>query len=197
MKSICVYCGSSMGATPVYAKAARELAKAMVTNNIALVYGGGNVGLMGVIADEVMRLGGPATCVIPNALMGKEAGHHGLTQLHIVKDMHERKALMAELSDGFIAMPGGIGTLEELFEVFTWSQLGLHDKPIGLLNVNGYYDRLIGFLEHVVAERFLRQEQASLLLHDASASALVERLRTFVPQRHEKVLDAATAKKIV
>ncbi|HZW21672.1 TIGR00730 family Rossman fold protein [Noviherbaspirillum sp.] len=197
MNSLCVYCGASIGASPVYADGARLLAKAMVEANIALVYGGGNVGLMGVIADEVMRLGGQATGVIPRALMDKEVGHHGLTQLHIVKDMHERKALMAELSDGFIAMPGGIGTLEELFEVFTWSQLGLHDKPIGLLNVNGYYDRLIGFLEHVVAERFLRQEQASLLIHDASACALVERLRTYVPQRHEKVLDAATAKKIV
>jgi len=186
-----------MGAAPVYAEAARALAKVMVDDNIALVYGGGNVGLMGVIADEVMRLGGEATGVIPKALMDKEVGHIGLTRLHIVKDMHERKAMMAELSDGFIAMPGGIGTLEELFEVFTWSQLGLHDKPIGLLNVNGYYDGLIGFLKHVVDERFLRQEHASQLLHEASPVVLVERLRSFVPIRHEKILDPVTASRIV
>ena len=197
MKAICVYCGSSMGASPVYAEAAKALAKAMVDDNIALIYGGGNVGLMGVIADEVMRLGGEATGVIPKALMEKEVGHIGLTRLHIVKDMHERKAMMADLSTGFIAMPGGIGTLDELFEVFTWSQLGLHDKPIGLLNVNGYYDGLIGFLEHVVAERFLRQEQASLLMHNADPVKLVKSLKSFVPKRHEKLLDPKTASKIV
>lgn len=186
-----------MGAAPVYAEAARALAKSMVDDNIALVYGGGNVGLMGVIADEVMRLGGEATGVIPKALMDKEVGHIGLTRLHIVKDMHERKAMMAELSDGFVAMPGGIGTLEELFEVFTWSQLGLHDKPIGLLNVNGYYDGLIGFLKHVVAERFLREAQASLLLDDATPEGLLLRMKTFVPVRQEKLLDRATASRIV
>lgn len=197
MKSLCVYCGSSVGASPVYADAARSLARVMVDDNIALVYGGGNVGLMGVIADEVMRLGGEATGVIPKALMDKEVGHSGLTRLHIVKDMHERKAMMAELSDGFIAMPGGIGTLEELFEVFTWSQLGLHDKPIGLLNVDGFYDGLITFLEHVVDQRFLKPEQASLLVHDADAATLVERLKTFKPQRFDKLLDAETAGRIV
>lgn len=169
----------------------------MVDNNIALVYGGGNVGLMGVIADEVTRLGGEATGVIPKALMDKEVGHGGLTRLHIVKDMHERKAMMAALSDGFIAMPGGIGTLEELFEVFTWSQLGLHDKPIGLLNVNGFYNGLIAFLEHVVAERFLKEEQASLLIHEPTSSSLVARLKSFTPQRHETLLDPATAGKII
>ena len=197
IKSLCIYCGSSIGASPAYADAARALAKAMVDDNIALVYGGGNVGLMGVIADEVMRLGGEATGVIPKALMDKEVGHIGLTQLHIVKDMHERKAMMAELSNGFVAMPGGIGTLEELFEVFTWSQLGLHDKPIGLLNVNGFYDGLIGFLKHVVEERFLREAQASLLMHDSSPAALLDRLKTFVPTRQEKLLDRATASKVV
>lgn len=186
-----------MGASPAYADAAGALAKAMVDDNIALVYGGGNVGLMGVIADEVMRLGGEATGVIPQALMDKEVGHAALTRLHIVKDMHERKAMMASLSDGFVAMPGGIGTLEELFEVFTWSQLGLHEKPIGLLNVNGYYDGLIGFLKHVVAERFLRAEQASLLLHDASPVSLLHGLKTYVPKYYEKLLDRDTASRIV
>jgi uncharacterized protein (TIGR00730 family) len=197
MKSVCVYCGSSIGASPAYANAARMLANAMVEDNIALVYGGGNVGLMGVIADEVIRLGGEATGVIPKALMDKEVGHHGLTRLHIVKDMHERKAMMADLSDGFVAMPGGIGTLEELFEVFTWAQLGLHDKPIGLLNVEGFYDGLIAFLQHVVTERFLKPEQASLLVHDANPSSLVKLLKTFQPQRHEKLLDSATAGTII
>ncbi|RZI43064.1 TIGR00730 family Rossman fold protein [Herbaspirillum sp. HC18] len=197
MKSLCVYCGSSIGASPAYADAARLLAKSMVESNIALVYGGGNVGLMGVIADAVMRLGGEATGVIPKALMDKEVGHTTLTRLHIVKDMHERKAMMAELSDGFVAMPGGIGTLEELFEVFTWSQLGFHDKPIGLLNVNSFYDGLIAFLRHVVTERFLKPEQASLLIHEPEPSLLVERLKTFVSPHHDKLLDRATAGKVI
>lgn len=168
----------------------------MVDSNISLVYGGGKVGLMGVIADEVIRLGGEATGVIPKALMDKEVGHGGLTRLHIVKDMHERKAMMADLSDGFIAMPGGIGTLEELFEVFTWSQLGLHDKPIGLLNVNGFYDQLISFLQHVVAERFLKEDQASLLLYQSDSHTLVQHLKTFEPKRHDRLLDPNTAGKI-
>jgi uncharacterized protein (TIGR00730 family) len=197
MKTLCVYCGSSLGASPVYAEAARLLAKSMVDDNIGLVYGGGNVGLMGIIADEVIRLGGEATGIIPKALMDKEVGHSGLTRLHIVKDMHERKAMMASLSDGFIAMPGGIGTLEELFEVFTWSQLGLHNKPIGLLNVEGFYDGLIAFLRHVVEERFLKTEQASLLLHETDACLLVERLKSYVAQSHDTLLDPITAGKVV
>ena len=197
MKSLCVYCGSSSGASKVYADAARELARAMVENNIALVYGGGNVGLMGVIADEVLRLGGEATGVIPKALMDREVGHTGLTRLHIVKDMHERKAMMADLSDGFIAMPGGIGTLEELFEVFTWSQLGLHEKPIGLLNVAGFYDGLLAFLRHVVDERFLKAKQAALLVSDPSAPALLDLFRNYRPQREDKLLDLVTAQRIL
>lgn len=197
MKALCVYCGSSIGASPIYADAARLLAKVMVDSNISLVYGGGKVGLMGVIADEVMRLGGEATGVIPKALMDKEVGHSGLTRLHIVKDMHERKAMMAELSNGFVAMPGGIGTLEELFEVFTWSQLGLHDKPIGLLNVTGFYDGLTAFLQHVVDEKFLRPEQASLLIHDADPENLVARLRSFAPEPRSKLLDPDVASKII
>jgi uncharacterized protein (TIGR00730 family) len=197
MRSLCVYCGSSLGASTAYADAAQLLAKTMVNENIALVYGGGKVGLMGVIADEVMRLGGEATGVIPKALMDKEVGHGGLTRLHIVKDMHERKAMMAALSDGFVAMPGGIGTLEELFEIFTWSQLGLHDKPIGLLNASGFYDGLIDFLQHVVMERFLKPEQASLLMHASDPAELVEQLKSFIPRPHDKLLDAATARNIV
>ena len=186
-----------MGLSPAYADAARELAAIMVADNIGLVYGGGKVGLMGVIADEVLRLGGEATGVIPKALMDKEVGHLNLTRLHIVKDMHERKAMMAELSDGFIAMAGGIGTLEELFEVFTWSQLGFHEKPIGLLNVDGFYDGLISFLEHVIEQGFLRPAQASLLNHDPDAAILLERLKTFRPIQHDKLLDPVTAGKII
>jgi hypothetical protein len=186
-----------MGANPAYAKGARALANAMVSNNIALVYGGGKVGLMGVIADEVLRLGGEATGVIPKALLDKEIGHTGLTRMHIVKDMHERKAMMADLSDGFIAMPGGIGTLEELFEVFTWSRLGFHDKPIGLLNVSGFYDGLIGFLQQTVAQGFLKPEQESLLMHEADAEALLDRFKSFRPGHHDTVLDPETAGKII
>jgi uncharacterized protein (TIGR00730 family) len=197
MKSICIYCGSAVGASPLYAQAARELAQGMVANNIALVYGGGNIGLMGVVASEVMRLGGDATGVIPKALLDKEVGHLGLTRLHIVKDMHERKALMAELSEGFIAMPGGVGTLEELFEVFTWLQLGLHDKPIGLLNVNGFYDGLIKFISHQVAEGFLKANQAGFLMHETEPSALLARFQSYVPKLYDKFLDKQTANDIL
>ena len=192
MKSLCIYCGSSPGSSPLYAQAARSLAQQMVDDNIALVYGGGNVGLMGVIADEVIRLGGVATGVIPMALMEKELGHKGLTTLHIVKDMHERKAMMAELSDGFIAMPGGIGTLEELFEVFTWAQLGFHQKPIGLLNVTGFYDGLIAFIQHMVSQRFLKAEQADMLINAPDGTALLARFKSFVPTNVPKWLDRTT-----
>jgi uncharacterized protein (TIGR00730 family) len=197
LKSLCVYCGSSPGVSADYSEAACALAKEMIDSGIALVYGGGDVGLMGVIADEVMRLGGAATGVIPQALMDKEVGHHGLTRLHVVKDMHERKALMAKLADGFIAMPGGIGTLEELFEVLTWAQLGFHDKPVGLLNVNGFYDGLIQFLNHVVAQGFLKPEHASLMLHAPDAPTLLQRLRSFQPEQHAKILDPGTAKTLL
>lgn len=197
MNSLCVYCGSSTGKSSTYARAAHRLAKVLVQSHISLVYGGGNIGLMGIIADEVMRLGGEVIGVIPKALMEKEVGHHGLTQLLIVKDMHERKATMANLSDGFIAMPGGIGTLEELFEVFTWSQLGFHDKPIGLLNVDEFYGGLIKFIEHVVGEGFLTPAQASLLMQDSDPEALVEKLKLIKPEIHEKLLDPSTAAKII
>ncbi|MFI4939325.1 MAG: TIGR00730 family Rossman fold protein [Burkholderiales bacterium] len=193
MKSLCVYCGSSSGLTPHYAEAARGLAQALVERNIALVYGGGNVGLMGVIANEVMRLGGQATGVIPTALLNMEVGHRSLSHLHVVDNMHERKAMMAELSDGFIAMPGGIGTLEELFEVLTWSQLGFHDKPIGILNVGGYYDALLGFMQHMVMQGFLKTQHASLLSVESEASALLNRFAAFEAQPHNKVLNRVRA----
>jgi uncharacterized protein (TIGR00730 family) len=161
----------------VYAEAARALARVMVEHNIELVYGGGRVGLMGVIADEVLRLGGEATGVIPKALVEREVGHAGLTRLFVVKDMHERKAMMSELAAGFIAMPGGMGTLEELFEMVTWAQLGIHAKPIGLLNVNGFWDGLASLVGHMVEQGFVRREHAGLMMIEADAEALVRRLQ--------------------
>jgi uncharacterized protein (TIGR00730 family) len=176
MKSIAVYCGASFGANPMYAEAARQLGRAMVERQIALVYGGGNVGLMGVIADEVMQRGGEVTGVIPQALMEREVGHAGLTRQFVVKDMHERKAMMAKLSDGFIAMPGGMGTLEELFEMLTWSQLGIHSKPVGVFNVNGFYDKLLGFMAHLQTEGFVQARHAGLMMAEAEPDALLRRL---------------------
>ena len=176
MKTLAVYCGAARGVNPVHADAARLLARAMVDHNISLVYGGGKVGLMGVIADEVLRLGGEATGVIPRALVEREVGHAGLTRLFVVKDMHERKAMMADLSEGFIAMPGGFGTLEELFEMVTWAQLGIHAKPIGLLNTEGFYDGLVAFARHQQEEGFVRPAHAALMNIDADAEALVRKL---------------------
>lgn len=195
--SLCVYCGSAAGASPVYADAARALGRELVRRDIGLVYGGGNVGLMGAIADEVMANGGRATGVIPEALMKREVGHHGLTELHIVKDMHERKAMMAELADGFIAMPGGFGTLEELFEVTTWAQLGLHQKPIGLLNVHGFYDGLTGLATHLVSEGFVRPDHAQLLMHAPEAAALLDQFERYVPNIKVKWLEREQAKEIL
>lgn len=195
--SLCVYCGSAVGATTVYADAARALGRELVRRDISLVYGGGNVGLMGAIADEVMAGGGRAIGVIPEALMKREVGHHGLTKLHIVKDMHERKAMMAELAEGFIAMPGGFGTLEELFEVTTWAQLGLHQKPIGLLNVDGFYDGLTGFATHLVGQGFVRPDHAQLLMHAPNAPALLDQFERYVPNIKVKWLEREQAKEIL
>ena len=180
MKTLAVYCGASHGANPLYTDAARLLAGALVEHNIGLVYGGGKVGLMGVIADEVLRLGGEATGVIPKALVEREVGHAGLTRLFVVKDMHERKAMMAELSEAFIAMPGGMGTLEELFEMLTWAQLGIHAKPVGLLNANGFWDGLVGFVRHQCEEGFVRPEHVGLMRVDADPDALIRSLRAAV-----------------
>ena len=175
MKSLCVYCGSNGGASPRYAEAARALARGMVEMNLSLVYGGGNVGLMGIIADEVLRLGGEVTGVIPTALVQREVAHTGLTRQFVVKDMHERKAMMASLSDGFIAMPGGMGTMEELFEMLTWSQLGIHSKRIGLLNVDGFYDSLVGFIGHATEQGFIRPQHAAMMMVESEPGALLQR----------------------
>ena len=179
MKNMCVYCGSSPGRLEVYADGARALAQALVARNFGLVYGGASIGLMGLIADSVLSLGGRAVGVIPHALAQKEVAHKGLTELHITQSMHERKTLMAELSDGFIAMPGGIGTFEEIFEVWTWAQLGIHAKPCGLLNVGGYYDALTTFLDHATAEQFLKPPHRSLLVIESGADALLDRFASY------------------
>ncbi len=179
MKNICIYCGSGIGRRQAYASAARELARALVERKLGLVYGGASVGIMGVLADAVLQLGGQAVGVIPQALARKEIAHQHLTELHITESMHERKTLMAELSDGFIALPGGIGTLEELFEIWTWAQLGIHAKPCGVLNVAGYFDSLTTFLDHAAAEQFVKPPHRSLLIVEQKPQVLLERFASY------------------
>jgi uncharacterized protein (TIGR00730 family) len=189
LKSICVYCGSSPGRLNAYSTAASALAASLVEQNIRLVYGGANVGIMGLLADTVLQLGGEVVGVIPESLVQKEVAHTGLTELHVTQSMHERKTLMAELSDGFIALPGGIGTLEELFEVWTWAQLGFHDKPCGLLNIEGYFDSLALFLDHATDEQFVKQPHRSMLIVESNSKKLLERFRNYVPPVISKWLD--------
>jgi len=192
MKRVCVFAGSSAGSRDEYQDAARALGRTLAERGIGLVYGGARVGLMGIIADATLTAGGQAIGVIPAALVAREIAHEGLTELRIVSSMHERKALMADLSDAFIAVPGGWGTLEEFFEVLTWAQLGLHQKPCGLLNVLGYFDGLLSFLEHAVGERFLRREYASMIAVAASPAALLDRLGSYAPPAVEKWIDRAS-----
>jgi uncharacterized protein (TIGR00730 family) len=182
MQRVCVFCGSSPGARPAYAEATAEVARLLAGEGIGVVYGGGHVGLMGVLADTVMAAGGEAIGVMPQALVDREIGHTGISELRVVGSMHERKALMADLSDAFIALPGGAGTLEELFEVYTWAQLGLHDKPCGLLDVEEYFSGLVGFLDHAVDERFLREEHRAMLIVEHEPRALIARLAEFEPR---------------
>lgn len=174
MKSICIFCGSSMGKNPEFKEMAFFMGKYMAEKGIGLVYGGGNVGLMGIISHSVMNHGGQVTGVIPNFMMEKEWGDESVTKLHRVGSMHERKKLMSDLADGFIAIPGGIGTLDELFEIFTWRQLELHSKPIGLLNYNGYYDSMIDFLKNIVANGFMKQEILDLLVIKSDFKDLID-----------------------
>ncbi len=181
IRRLCVYCGSSPGARPVYAEAAAALGTLLAREGIGLVTGGGRVGLMGVVADAVLAAGGEAVGVIPQALMDREVGHEGLTDLHVVSTMHERKALMAHLSDAFVALPGGLGTLEEIAEMLTWAQLGLHPKPCGLLDVAGYYAPLVRFFDHATTERFVRPEHRALLVVERDPERLLEQLRAHVP----------------
>lgn len=186
MKSICVFCGSRTGSGAVYADAAKQLGRELARRKLRLVYGGGNIGLMGILADAVLAEGGEVIGVIPHALLVKELGHGGLTQLHVVGSMHERKALMAELSDAFIALPGGYGTLEEFCEIVTWAQLGLHPKPCGLLNVNGYFDSLLAFFDQAVSEGFVRAEHRALVLVGRTPEQVIGLLEMYRPVQVEK-----------
>jgi uncharacterized protein (TIGR00730 family) len=189
MESLCVFCGSNPGASPDYARAAARMGTLLAERGITLIYGGGHVGLMGVLADAALAAGGRVIGVIPEALEAREVAHTGLTELRVVRSMHERKALMSELADGFIALPGGIGTMEEWFEVWTWGQLGIHPKPLGMLNVAGYYDHLLAFFDRMVTDGFLPQAHRSMAIVGEDGEALLDRLAKYVPPRTEKWLD--------
>jgi uncharacterized protein (TIGR00730 family) len=190
LKRICVFCGSSVGTRSAYKGAAEELGELLADRGLGLVYGGGCVGLMGVVADTVMRKGGEAIGVIPESLMQREVGHRGVTKLHVVQTMHERKALMADLADAFIALPGGYGTLEEFCEIVTWSQLGIQQKPCGLLNVEHYWDGLLAMLDHAVSEGFLLGENRELVLVANTAEEMLDKLALWTPPAHvEKWID--------
>lgn len=191
MNSICVFCGSSPGKDPAYAEAARLLGHTLAERNITLVYGGGHVGLMGVVADAALEKGGEVVGVMPKSLVEREIGHTEITKLHVVGSMHERKALMSDLSEGFIALPGGNGTLEEFFEVLTWAQLGEHGKPCGLLNVSGYYDPLLAVFNNMVSQEFLRPEHRKLVLLEEDPSALLGRFENYEPPKTVKWIESS------
>jgi uncharacterized protein (TIGR00730 family) len=191
VRSACVFCGSRSGTEPAYDEAARELGRTLAAENITLVYGGGRVGLMGVVAEAALGAGGEVVGVIPQALLEREIAHTGLTDLRVVGSMHERKALMSELSEGFIALPGGTGTLEEFFEVLTWAQLGEHRKPCALLNACRYYDPLLVLFDHMVAKGFLSEEHRAMVLVETEPEALLEALAGYKPPRVVKWIDRA------
>ncbi len=188
-KSLCVYCGSSPGLSGAYRQSAEAFGQLLATEGITLVYGGGNVGLMGAVADAALRAGGKVIGVIPDRLVAKEVAHLGLTALHRVGSMHERKLKMAELADGFVALPGGVGTIEEIFEAFTWTQLGVHSKPCAFLDVEHYYARLFQFLDHMVEERFIKQEHVAALLRADDPRELLLKLRSYTPVKVDKWMD--------
>ena len=181
IRTICVYCGSGFGSDPVFEEAAAKLGQAMAERGIGLIYGGGNVGLMGTVAQSVLDHGGHVTGIIPQQLIQKEAAHRGIQDLIVVASMHQRKAQMADLSDGFIALPGGIGTLEGFFEILTWGQVGIHAKPCGVLNTAGYFDALTSFLDHAVREGFLTEAHRQTVMVESTPKALLERLRAYEP----------------
>ena len=195
IERICVFSGSSPGARPEYREVARRLGEALADRGYGLVYGGAKIGLMGAVADAALGRGGHVIGVIPEALVRKEIAHDGVSELRIVGSMHERKAEMASLATGFIALPGGLGTLDELFEVLTWAQLGLHEKPCGLLNVSGYYDHIARFLDHAMDQRFVRPSHRSMLTIDSDPDALLDRFRVYRPPGVDKWLDQSDALK--
>jgi uncharacterized protein (TIGR00730 family) len=189
MKRLCVFCGSSPGASPIYLEGARGVGQLLAARGIGLVYGGGRVGLMGAIADSALAAGGEVIGVIPHGLLVREVGHTDLRDLRVVGSMHERKALMADLADGFMALPGGIGTLEEFCEILTWAQLGVHGKPVGLLDLNGYYAPLLALLDHMVAQGFMRPTDRARVLVATTPEDLLARFAAYVPPPTEKWLD--------
>lgn len=189
IQSVAVYCGSSPGNKPEYLAAARTLGRTLADNGLTLVYGGGDVGLMGALADSALAAGGTVVGVIPHFLIEKEVGHTGLTECHAVDSMHERKMKMADLAEAFIALPGGFGTLEEISEIFTWNQLGIHSKPCALLNVDGFYDPLIAFLRSLVEKRFVRREHLDALLVGADGASLLHKLQHYTPHHLDKWID--------
>ncbi len=189
MRRICVFCGSSPGARPSYANAARSLGAQLAGRGVGLVYGGASIGLMGAVADAALAAGGEVIGVIPRALEARELAHAGLTRLEVVGSMHERKARMAELADAFVALPGGMGTVEELAEMLTWAQLGIHEKPCGVLDVDGYWSPFLAFLDHAVEERFLRRQHRSILVSADEPSRLLDALETYVSPIREAWLD--------
>ena len=193
LKRVCVFCGSNTGSGPAYVEAAESLGKLLAERKMGLVYGGGKVGLMGKIADAVLGAGGEVIGVIPQSLMRKEIAHAGLTELRVVDSMHQRKALMAELSDAFIALPGGFGTFEEFCEIVTWAQLGLHRKPCGILNIEGYYDQLLGLFDHAVAEKFLHPANRALVIAGKSPDAMLDRLTNHQAPHVEKWIKPETS----
>lgn len=189
IRTVCVYCGSSPGAHPAYADAARQLGTLLAREGIGLVTGGGKVGLMGIVANAALEAGGEAVGIIPQALLEREVGHTDLTELVVVQTMHERKAIMATRADAVIALPGGLGTLEEITEMLTWAQLGIHSKPCGLLNVGGYYDALVSFLDHAVTERFIRKLHRQLLTIASSPEEMLAGLRAHTPSSVSKWME--------
>jgi hypothetical protein len=189
IKRVCVYCGSNTGSLPAFSEAAQQLGAALVSRGYGLVYGGGRVGLMGIVADAVASRSGEVIGVIPKALAQREIAHFGIKDLRIVETMHERKALMAELAEAFIAMPGGFGTMEEFCEVVTWSQLGLHQKPHGLLNVAGFYDHLLAFFDHAVETKFIRPAHRQLVIAEAEPERLLDSLARSHPLKTHKWID--------
>lgn len=191
MNSICVFCGSSAGSTPEFIVAGRNLGETLASRNIRLIYGGAAVGIMGAVANGALETGGKVIGVIPGFLSKKEVRHEGLTELITVDSMHQRKQKMAALSDGFIALPGGFGTLEEFCEILTWAQLGLVTGPVGLLNVNGYFDHLLALFDHMVSQELLKAQNRELVLHDVSISGLLEKMSTYEPKEVPKWIDAA------
>ncbi|WP_027083020.1 MULTISPECIES: TIGR00730 family Rossman fold protein [unclassified Lysobacter] len=196
MRSVCVYCGSNAGNRPIYAERAAALGRRLAQDGIAVVYGGGNVGLMGVVADAALEAGGEVIGVIPEQLVNWEVAHRGLTKLEVVADMHTRKARMFDLSDAFVALPGGFGTLDEMFEMLTWRQLGLGDRPCAFLDIDGFYAPLMSMLDRMVAERFLHPEQRTDLWHGDDMNAMLDWMRAYKPAQADKWMDEKRRREI-